>query len=341
MGSTGKAPSESIASRAPKSPVPVGLKNAAPDGLNAAGNGLGREQVAEIQRARIMAAMVEVASEHGAANVTVAHVVARSGVSRRTFYDLFDDCEDCFLAAFDQAIQRITAVVVPAYEESGTWRVRIRAALIALLEFLEDEPGMGRLLIVETLAAGPDALERRQSVLAQVLAVVDDGRNAGRRGDGPSPLTGEGVVGGVLSVLHARLLKDNPGSLLELTGPLTSMIVLPYLGSSAAQKELQRPVPERHSPPHHAPADPLRGVGMRLTYRTVRVLTAIAEHPRSSNREIGIASGMQDQGQISKLLTRLHRLGLVHNTGAGPTKGAPNAWTLTPKGQDIQAAIGH
>jgi AcrR family transcriptional regulator len=54
-------------------------------------SGVGREKVSEIQRARILGAMTEVAAERGAANVTVAHVVARSGVSRRTFYELFED----------------------------------------------------------------------------------------------------------------------------------------------------------------------------------------------------------------------------------------------------------
>jgi DNA-binding MarR family transcriptional regulator len=83
---------------------------------------------------------------------------------------------------------------------------------------------------------------------------------------------------------------------------------------------------------------------MRLTYRTVRVLTAIAElggrgsYP--SNRQVGVASGMHDQGQISKLLSRLDRLGLISNTVPGPGRGAPNAWTLTPKGREVEAAMG-
>ena len=79
---------------------------------------------------------------------------------------------------------------------------------------------------------------------------------------------------------------------------------------------------------------------MRLTYRTVRVLMAVAEHPGASNRQVGVASGMNDQGQISKLLSRLHRLGLIANDGIGPAKGAPNAWTLTTKGHAIHATIG-
>ncbi len=78
---------------------------------------------------------------------------------------------------------------------------------------------------------------------------------------------------------------------------------------------------------------------MRITYRTVRVLIAIASGPGASNREIATAAGIQDQGQVSKLLTRLEHLGLVHNEGAGPAKGAPNAWTLTAKGQRVEEAV--
>jgi AcrR family transcriptional regulator len=316
-------------------------------------NGLGRDQVAEIQRARILAAMFDVVAEHGVANVTVAHIVTRSGVSRRTFYELFADREGCFLAAFEDAIKRIASVMAPAFEAERSWRAGVRAAVIALLEWLEGDPATGRLVIIESLGAGPKALARRQGVLSQLVPFVERGREEGRCGEGPPPLTAEGIVGGVFSVLHSRLLDCHPtgvgvtdsgksasGSLLALAGPLTGMIVLPYLGQAAAQKELQRPVPQVHAQPRANSTDPLRDVDMRLTYRTVRVLMAVAEHPGASNRQVGLASGMNDQGQISKLLSRLHRLGLIANNGIGPAKGAPNAWTLTPKGESIHATIG-
>lgn len=123
-----------------------------------------------------------------------------------------------------------------------------------------------------------------------------------------------------------------------------SMIVLPYLGSAAARRELRRPAPMSPSQRKPAPADPLRDVPMRLTYRTVRVLMAVAElgerESNPSNREIGLAADMNDQGQISKLLTRLSKLSLIENTPAGRARGAPNAWTLTPKGREIEQAIG-
>jgi AcrR family transcriptional regulator len=302
-------------------------------------DGLGWEQVTEIQRARMLSAMFEEVAERGAANVTVAHVVARSGVPRRTFYDLFVDREDCFLAAFDEAIQRIASAVVPACEQPAIWREKIRAGLTALLEFLDYEPGMGRLVVVETLGAGPRALERRQRVLAQIVTTVEEGRLEANKGDGPPPLTAEGIVGAVFSLIHSRLSDGRDGRLVELLNPLMSMIVLPYLGLAAARKELQRPVPKPSDESRRTAPDPLRELEMRLTYRTIRALMAIASRSGSSNRTIAELSGITDQGQISKLLTRLQRLGLIENTGAGLTRGEPNAWALTDKGREVEYAI--
>jgi AcrR family transcriptional regulator len=302
-------------------------------------NGLARERVSDIQRARILSAMVEVAAERGAAGVSVAHVVARSGVSRRTFYEIFAGREDCFLAAFDEAIERIATTIVPVYERPGSWRAKTRAALTKLLELLEDEPGTGRLVIVESLGAGPTALERRARVLARVFPAIDQGRNESKSKPQPPSLTAEGVVGGALSVLHARLTAASTRSLIDLVNPLMGMIVLPYLGPAAAQREVDLLLPKRATRRKRARRDPLQDLDMRLTYRTVRVLMAAAAHPGSSNRTIGDGAGIEDQGQISKLLARLHGLGLIGNAGAGPARGEPNAWTLTARGWEVHAAI--
>jgi AcrR family transcriptional regulator len=343
--------------------VPPPSSPAAPRSLIAGHNGLGRWRVTEIQRARILAAMVEVSAERGAADATVAHVVERAGVSRRTFYELYRDREECFLGAFDDAIARVSGQMLDGYDPTASWAERVRRAVIALLSFLDVERDAGRLLIVGSLGVGAKALERRRRVLAQLIAVIDEGRTETKAGAELPPLAAEGIVGGVLSILHSRLLADSPvpqyevssaigapragasgdGSLLGLTGSLMSMVVLPYLGSAAARHELKRPVPARKDSPKPGPSDPLRDMGMRLTYRTVRVLMAVAElggrgsHP--SNREIGQASEVPDQGQISKLLTRLSKLGLIENGGAGRAHGAANAWVLTDKGIEIERMI--
>jgi AcrR family transcriptional regulator len=321
----------------------------------------------------MLAAMVEEVAERGAVNVTVAHVVGRSGVSRRTFYELFEDREDCLLAALEEGIGRVAREVAPAYQSAGRtqsahgtqsargnqrvhgWRERVRAGLIAGLSFLEGDPGLARLLVVESLGAGPRALERRSRVLARLIDAVDKGRSEAnaKPGSEPPSLTAEGVVGAVLAVLHGRLLacppparggsrvgEGRPGPLVELTNPLMGMIVLPYLGAAAARRELDRPVPRASAgASRRGVPDPLRELEMRLTYRTVRVLMAVAGDPGSSNRGVADGAGISDQGQISKLLARLQGLGLIENTGTGPERGAPNAWTLTAKGWEVHGAI--
>jgi AcrR family transcriptional regulator len=317
-----------------------------------------RGQVVELQRARILRAMVEECCERGVAGVSVAHVVSRSGVSRRTFYEIFTDREDCFLAAFERALSLARERVLAACEGQCSWRERIGMGLIALLGLLEEEPRIGRVLVCESAVGGSRVLARRAEAIDPIVRAVDEGRGESGGASELSPLTAEGIVGGVLAVIHARLLaqaparnvdrKAHPHPLLELANPLMSTIVLPYLGPAAARQELTRPVTHDTSgilngsstvPGGVLGMDPFKAAGMRLTYRTVRVLMAIAEHPGASNRLIADTAEINDQGQVSKLLGRLKRAGLLTNSGLGPGSGAPNAWTLTPTGEQVANAI--
>jgi AcrR family transcriptional regulator len=303
-------------------------------------DGIVREQIADLQRARILSAMFEVVGERGAGGVTVAHVVERSGVSRRTFYEHFEDREDCLLAAFEHALALASQRVAPAYESGKGWREGMRAGLRAFLCFCDEEPSVARLLVCESQASGPRVAERRAQVLARLTRIVDQGRTEGKT-ENVSPLAAEGTVGGVLAVIHARLVEAKRKPLVALTNELMSMIVLPYVGPAGARRELDRPVPASDGVRRDSAllSDPFKAAGMRLTYRTVRVLMAIAQHPQASNREIGTSADIADQGQISKLLGRLERIGLVTNTGIHPGKGAPNSWILTDKGRRIAQSI--
>jgi AcrR family transcriptional regulator/DNA-binding MarR family transcriptional regulator len=300
-------------------------------------NGLKRSQVAGVQRSRIIAATFEGCAEQGAAGLSVADIVGRAGISRRTFYELFDDCESCLLAALDQAIVAASERVLEAYDPGAPWRTRMRASLTALLSYLDEQPEIARLLIVESLAAGPRAFERRAHAVAAAVAAIEGGREAARKGVEPPPLTAEGIAGGVLAVLHQRMLEGDRQPLTELLNPLMGMVVLPYLGAAAARAELEQPTPK--PPPRRSPGpESLASLDMRLTYRTIQVLRAIAEHPGTSNRQVGRVAGVDDPGQISKLLARLRKIGLIENT-APLVKGAPNAWALTGKGAEVQKTI--
>lgn len=308
-------------------------------------NGGGRGQLAEVQRARLIAAMADVAAERGLATATIARVVARSGVSRRTFYEHFEDREACFLVAFEDSVERLAAATRPAYAAPGPWPVRVRAALAALLDALTRDQAAARVALVEALGAGPRALERRRRVLDAIAAAIDaDGGEAA--GQQSPPLTAEGAVGGVFALLHARLIDPGRPPLAEMLNSLVAMVVLPYLGPVAARRELERPAIALDAIESPGASDPLRDLHMRLTYRTMRVLLAVGELSDASgtsaavsNRLVADAAGIRDQGQISKLLARLQQLGLLRNAAHGRVKGEPNAWTLSERGEVVRAAL--
>ena len=303
---------------------------------------ISRAHVFELQRGRMITALLEAVAENGYPALSVGAVIGRARVSRKTFYDIFEDREDCFLAAFDQVIEDMRVKAASAYNEGSSWREGVRAALASILIFMDQERGLARVCVVDTLRAGEAVLERRARVLDQLARVVDRARTVEKHQRDPPSLAAEAVVGGVVSVLHDRLTEYASTPLLPLLGPLMSMIVLPYLGEGAARAELNAPCPpvqrEEVSGPPAGGTDALKDLNLRLTYRTVRVLMVLAQRPDASNREVAEASGVVDQGQISKLLNRLAGLGLVENHGAGQAQGKANAWRLTKRGVLLERA---
>ncbi len=300
--------------------------------------------VAEMQRRRLLSAAIHlVANEGGAQEVTVFNLCQRARVSRRTFYELFEDREGCLVATFEEALAQTRNAIMEERSADESWRVGMRGALTALLGVWDERPELARLLIVEALSAGPVVLERRAHVIHGLIAAVDEGRAECEPGKTPPPLTAEGVVGAVFAVVHARLLEpmSEGRSLLGLTSQLMSLVVHPYLGASAAQAELDTSTPEmRAGRERQLLPEPFKDLTMRLTYRTVLVLSSIAATPGSSNKQVASIAGVSDQGQMSRLLGRLERNGLVHNAGGEPSKGEAKAWMLTPRGEILLQAAG-
>jgi AcrR family transcriptional regulator/DNA-binding MarR family transcriptional regulator len=289
-------------------------------------------------RGRICEALAAALSERGLYELELAEVAARAGISAQELGRQFADIEECFLAAFDWCSARAGAMMADAYDQETRWVDGTRAALAALLESIEWEPEIARLWVVYSLGAGPPVLRARAAAVAVLCEYIDRGRNEAAARMVPPAITAEGVVGALLAILQTRLLATDPEPPSELLGELMSLIVLPYLGGAAARRELTRP-PRRLSQPRHGGRTAVEGVGMRLTYRTARVLMAIAERPGSSNREVGNRAEVVDQGQISKLLSRLESQALIVNIGVGDRRGAPNAWELTPRGEEVERIV--
>jgi AcrR family transcriptional regulator/DNA-binding MarR family transcriptional regulator len=294
--------------------------------------------VAEFQRSRLLRATATVVCEHGYAGMTATAVIASAGVSRKTFYDVFESAEDCYLAAFEDSLSQLAAVATPAYERGGSPSERVRAALVETLAFIEREPDTGGLALSYLVGRGPQVLEPRASVLAFLQRVVEEGDSEARARRKLSPLAAEMIVAGALAVIYRRW-QARPRDLSGLVNELMWMIVLPYVGPARAARQLTRAVAAPVDMPRAPIGMPMRDLKMRLTYRTARTLEVIAVVPGASNAELSARVGITDQGQISKLLTRLCGLGLIENTGAGQSHGAANAWRLTASGEELEAAI--
>jgi AcrR family transcriptional regulator len=267
-------------------------------------------------------------------------VVARAGVSEGVFYRVVESVEDCLRAAFEEGLGRLSVVVWEAAGREERWLDRVRAGLVALLGFLDDEPGWGRLLVVEAPGSGTAALEREQRVFGVLGGLLDDGSpEVITEMMGSQALTAELLTGGVFSLIRTRMLQGGGGRLVELAPSMMGFIVAAYLGQGPASAELVG---------RSAPAGRLSSRGAEVAvplpvpfhHRSALVLRAIACAPRLSNREIAEAAGLGDEGQTSHLLRRLARRGLIEKVTPQSGSRRENAWLLTPCGRRVIELLG-
>lgn len=199
-------------------------------------HGLSRAFVLSNQRERIIESLAVVCAQKGFPAVSVEDIIVDAGVSRRTFYDLFEDKQHCFACAYDLVFERVFAAFDAAYWAGDRpWPERMASGLNALLELFAAEPVLARLVIVEVLAAGRGALERRDAALKRFETFFGPGR-VGL----PSELAGQqllarAVVGGLSEALYARILSGDTARLPEIGSDFLYCALVPYVGHSHAR----------------------------------------------------------------------------------------------------------
>jgi AcrR family transcriptional regulator len=187
------------------------------------GPGTPRAEVAQNQRERLFAAMVATAAGKGYAQTSVGDLAELSGVSSRTFYDLFADKEACFLATLEAILAPTEAITAAKMSQEGSWLERAEGAMAAFVKMLVDQPAAARLCLVETYAAGPAATQRIDEALGAFAALMQQAfeEQPERRGM-PREMT-RGLVGGLRKVIHTRLHR---GTEAELTRQLPELMEL-------------------------------------------------------------------------------------------------------------------
>ncbi|WP_183343088.1 TetR/AcrR family transcriptional regulator [Conexibacter arvalis] len=203
-------------------------------------HGLSREFVMNSQRTRLLGAAIVIAGAEGYAGMTVSAVIAKAGVSRKTFYEFFSDREDIFLAAFDLVVERALDGCRAAYEQEGSWTERLRRVLEQGLTALAEHPHEARMGFVEVLAAGPRALQRRDAAMREFMQFLAPGYDAAAERDGAEripPLMPEAIVGAIFEIVYARVLQERTAELPELLEQLMYCALAPFLGPAEAAAE--------------------------------------------------------------------------------------------------------
>ncbi|HEV2789913.1 MAG TPA: TetR/AcrR family transcriptional regulator [Solirubrobacterales bacterium] len=190
------------------------------------------------KRNRILQGMLQVVGAQGYEQTSVQDVLASAGLHRQAFYDAFDGKEDCYLEALDAGSAWVELAMREAATGETTWRGQLRGALTGLLDFLDEQPEVGRALLVEVHAAGPRAVGKRTEAMERAATHVDLARD---EGSGVAPaISAEAVVAGILAVLHARLAARQASDFARLLPELMYLAVLPYFGSEVATAEMRQ-----------------------------------------------------------------------------------------------------
>jgi AcrR family transcriptional regulator len=304
---------------------------------------------ARVQRERILQAMTEVVAERGFADASVRLVTARAGVSSRTFYECFEGLDDCFTALLELGLEQTWKLIAEEFRQSEQWQDGVLGALASLLVFFEAEPLLTRMWFIESLAAGTWALERRERIVGLLTSMIVEHWTSPK--ERPEPRASAGVMASVLGLIHTHLVTREPEPLIVLLGPAMGLVTGLYLDTQSVQREIERGeqlsraiqrgetrwgragAAALHTGEDSAAGTLPAALGKPRAHRAWECLLFLAEHPGSSNREIATGIGVAHQSQISRLLALLLDERLIAKLSKGA--GKPNAWRLTPQGEDL------
>jgi AcrR family transcriptional regulator len=172
-----------------------------------------RQRARAGHRRRLELAMVEVIGEHGYHATRVVDVTKRAGVSSRTFYEIFDNKEQCFLATYDQIADVLVRRLERAREDVDTWPDATEASIRALFQAAVENPAAARLSLLEINAVGPAGIERREASVARYEGFIRDTPELKPAKSPISDAVLKAIVGGLIRVLHSRVLRGEGAEL--------------------------------------------------------------------------------------------------------------------------------
>jgi AcrR family transcriptional regulator len=204
-----------------------------------------REVVWESQRGRMLASMADATAEKGYGQVAVADVIARAGVSRKTFYEHFANKEACFLAAYDTGVDMLLGAIEDAVAAAEDPLGAAEAGTRCYLQMLAAHPSLARTFLVEVFAAGSAALERHSRVHERFAEQIAANHRAARAlvpelPDHP-PHVFRACVGAINELVVDEVRRNGPEGLLALAGAVLDVELKLLAGDALADRLRSRP----------------------------------------------------------------------------------------------------
>jgi AcrR family transcriptional regulator len=201
-------------------------------------HGLSPEYVARNQRERLLSGLTQALYEEGYESTTVALIGRRAAVSKSDFYKHFESKDECFLAAYDAAIESIRERTETACASGASerWPDRVAAAIGALLNLLTREPALASMALVEGIRAGRHVYGRYQAALDSFVRDLREGAPPSPAGGEIPEAMGEAVVGGVAAMLGRRILAGETDQLPQLFPEILEFVLAAYLGAEEARR---------------------------------------------------------------------------------------------------------
>ncbi len=191
------------------------------------------------ERARIVAALIEIAAERGYGETTIEAVLERAELDRPAFDRHFRGKYDLFLSAWQELNEECLETMVRAYESREEWPDRLRAVAYQVIAGLSSDPSRAH-FGVEVLAAGDAARARRDMTMRVIASLIDAGRQEMEDPEAVPHTTAEALAGSAYGQIYSRVVRGSVDELPDLVPQLMSAAVMPYLGIDAAMAELAR-----------------------------------------------------------------------------------------------------
>jgi AcrR family transcriptional regulator len=184
---------------------------------------------------RMLRTTAELAAKDGYQGLTPARIIDEAHVSDETFFGLYENTEQCFIAALELQAGEVLATALRAMQSAEDWAGAVQLGIGALLAQIAGEPTLAPLAFVEIFTVGPAGVQLREAILERIEAL---GARHAPGGRAPSGVVTEAIVGAVWGLIYDRVVRGEAHRLGELTEHASFIALAPVLGADEAVERI-------------------------------------------------------------------------------------------------------